>query len=388
MAGRACGLGDGMDSTQREQSIVREASSGAGRGWLGRFVALVGLLVLVGLFLKGNSAGAQVTCAAGQSPYAMSDAMRTACSVESYPLASKTTITTGLTAGATAYKYVADGTPIEYLVPPASFDAATASADLLKAYGIPAAPPTSDTVAWQNWSTMVHNFHFVVPPATLMGVPHAGDTGGSANSDNSHWAGIVNTGVANDYVQSAAIWIEPPANPTSCHPNSAVFWNGLGSRNGGNDLAQNGTAINSLGLGQHQGWLEVLPQLNSYVAQNIFATEGAQFLTGTVHDSGNTFQFVFYNYATGKGMAPIVTANGYDGSSAEYIAERPLYGNDTFPGLTDFGGLDFIETETNGIPSNSYFYTGVTMKNGADTLAVPHNYGGNGVFNIAWNSCL
>jgi hypothetical protein len=57
-----------------------------------------------------------------------------------------------------------------YRVPPATFDAATASPTELAKYGIPPAPPTSNTAAYAQWHQMINNLHFVTPPTAFVGI--------------------------------------------------------------------------------------------------------------------------------------------------------------------------------------------------------------------------
>jgi hypothetical protein len=99
----------------------------------------------------------------------MTPAQRTACGVTAYPLVSATLVTTGPTAGATVYVYDTEGGTTTDVVPPASFDAASASPAQLQAYGIPPEPAASDTAAHALWETMVHNLKFVTPPAMMYG---------------------------------------------------------------------------------------------------------------------------------------------------------------------------------------------------------------------------
>ena len=348
--------------------------------------SLLALLGVIGA-RHADPALAAPDCNAHTDPYSESVTDRQACGLRSFARENVERVTTGLARGSTAYNYMVDGLPMSYFVPPASFDPATASADALRALGIPTEPPASNPDGQALWLAMVHNMKFVAPPTTIVSVPGVTVPGPTANATSSNWSGIINTGGAGAYSEASATYYEPVLGSTSCSNNSAVFWDGLGGNVGSSHLAQNGTAVNVSGLGQHQGWTEVLPAQQSVVAQPISASAGHSFLAETVHNSGNTFHFYFYNYYTAQALDLSVTADGYDGSTAEYIAERPSYSGHLY-GLTNFQHITFEQTQTNGKSSHVFGYQADTMYNGSDVLAIPHNYDSSGKFEVDWYACL
>jgi hypothetical protein len=338
-------------------------------------LALFSSILLSGAVTAPARASAAPSCAAAFDPYAAAPATLGACGMRSYPARSLATVPGGPAAGATTYRYQLGATTVTALVPPASFDPATAGRAELLAYGVPAEP--ADPVARSLWLTMTRRMHFARPPARLITAPD----GVSAAVTNAAWAGIVNTSSGpSPYQTSAAIWVEPTQQATACRPSSAVYWNGLGGVRT-DVLAQDGTAQGVPGLADDQAWFEVLPVEPGIIPIPIVATPGAAFLTGTQYQGSNTFGFFFYSYASGASAYYQATDSGYDGHTADYVAER-LSG-----GLLDFGQISFLTTLTNGIAANSYPYEGYTMAEGADILAVPHNVQGPGGFQINWQAC-
>ncbi len=138
-----------------------------------RWTAAAGVItaiVATAFAVSPSIASTPAKCVSGVSPYAMTPAQRKACDVVTYPLTSTTRITSGPAAGATKYVYDTDGGTTTYIVPPASFDAATASPAQLQAYGIPPAPAPSETVAYARWEQMVHNLKFAKAPQAIYSV--------------------------------------------------------------------------------------------------------------------------------------------------------------------------------------------------------------------------
>jgi hypothetical protein len=314
-------------------------------------------------------------CASTFDPYPAVRATLAACGMRSYPMRSRATVPAGPAAGATTYRYQLGRTTVTAVVPPASFDPATAQRTELRMYGIAAEP--ADPVARSLWRTMTHHMRFARPPDRLITAP----AGATAEATNSAWAGVVNTSAGpSAYQSSAAIWVEPTRRASACHPSSAVYWNGLGGVRT-RVLAQDGTAQGVRGLAPDQAWFEVLPAERGMIPIPITATPGAAFLTRTQYLGNNTFGFSFYNYATGASAYYQATDSGYDGHTADFVAERMA------GGLLDFGHLSVLVTLTNGIASTGYPHEGYTMATGADILAVPHDVQGPGGFRINWRAC-
>jgi hypothetical protein len=225
----------------------------------------------------------------------------------------------------------------------------------------------------------------VTPPDELHSIPVSGATVASSN-----WSGYVDYGYRNGWgaVTSAlGEYLEPYDHGTSCSFNSAVFWSGIGGY-GSTPLAQDGTGINTGGLGQHQAWWEIYPQVPTLVPINLYATVGQQFKAEVDWRGNNTFQFQMRDASSGAYTSFYETSNsGLDGATGEYIAERPSYSG-TLPGLTNFGTWNDVESWTNGSPQQNFASDVVNMFNGGTTLdATGTLANSDGGFNVTFKNC-
>ena len=182
-----------------------------------------------------------------------------------------------------------------------------------------------------------------------------------------------------------AIYVEPGVYGTSCSNNSAVFWAGLGGW-GKQNLAQDGTSIN-WGGGQHQAWYEILP--NGAVSEPVYGHPGYSF-TAEVNRISGGFNFNLYDSYSGYGINFQVYGAGYDGSTADFVVERPTLNGQRW--LTNYVWVRFLQTYVNGTgPGHgvgSYPNTNVYMYNGNDLLAYNTALTNSGQsFNNYWNSC-
>ncbi len=123
---------------------------------------------------------------------------------------------------------------------------------------------------------------------------------------------------------------------------------------------------------------------------NLYASIGWNFVAETMHDTGNTFTFFMYNFQTGASADFNETYNGFNGATAEYIAERPS-GSDKKPvPLANFETMHFTDAITNGqAPVGDFPNWQMTMVNPDDnyTLAVPGALVGNDSFADVQHVC-
>jgi hypothetical protein len=227
----------------------------------------------------------------------------------------------------------------------------------------------------------------MTPPATLVEVTHAW-AGPPACSGC--WSGYIATsGSSSTYTFAEAIYAEPGVYSTSCNPNAAIMWAGLGGY-GKSNLAQDGTSVNWSGFGQHQSWYEILP--NYAVAEPVFGHPGYSF-TAQVNRIGtsNGFNFNLYDSYSGYGINFQVYGPGFDGSTADFIVERPSV-NNTYQWLTNYVWVRFLDAYVNGTgPGHgvgSYPNTNISMWNGPNLLAYNTSITNSGKsFNNYFNSC-
>jgi hypothetical protein len=338
------------------------------------------------------TAQAQSPCIEG-NPYQLSETQREACGDHAFPLEK----VEPLPGGGDAYLYTVDGVGTTYLVPPASFDAATASQAELERYGIPTAPPTTSP-EYALWHKMIEHMVASPPPSGAVvtvpetvapdqrigapspdtespnltpGEPNSGvSANGTEYSEN--WSGYDNYDKEQFYKESTAYYFQPIAHTTDCSPNAAVFWAGLGGVNNTSRLAQDGTGINTDGLGQYQAWSEVLPEEKSIVVVNpsFYATPEEEFESKVEYKSQTKFGMYMYNFKTGehRSFTSTVKDESWDGSTSEFIAERPTYDstelwgkNKDLPGLTNFETVE-MEGYSNNEPLDTYGHNALIMK--------------------------
>jgi Peptidase A4 family len=369
--------------------VASQGRARARASLLGTAVLAAGVLFAV---FAANVRASSSSCPASFDPYAVSQATLENCGITTIPLSSKTQRADG----ATEYRYSVDGTEAKFVLPPASFDAATATAAQLSEYGIPDEPPTSEPAAVTRWRQMVTHLNFVSPPSYLVQIPvtttppratlleeeqsfadeslfaNDGATAGSFKS--SIWSGYLDVASTQKYTEAQGYYTEPSNHGDACESESPaeVTWAGLGGRNS-EQLAQDGTGLGleAHGLAAHQAWWEILPTVTSIVPINLYATPGKEFLAQVIHLSGSEFEFFMYNYGTEKGIPPLYeTDKGYDGSTAEYIVERPTIGTSPTK-LLNFGSVPF-EGYSNHSDIDDFTYNSATMVDGGGgVMAVP-----------------
>lgn len=267
-----------------------------------------------------------------------------ACGVVTYPLIA----TERLTDGGYRYLYRVGRQEAYYLIPPESFVPRSATAAQLSEYGIPTKPENPSLVA--HWTQMVSNMHFVPAP------PYLAETSVHA-VDYTNWSGYYASG---SFTSSEGDWNEPSLG-SSCTNNGEATWTGLGAVNSGN-LGQDGTIMGSNipGLNQHQAWTEILPA--GAFAQNLYATVGQGFDAQTSWSSP-FYHFYLHNDYTGGTVSFYSSASSFDGSTADFIAERPAVSG-SLDNLSNFGTLSYNFALANNNSINQYSDTNVTMTNG------------------------
>ncbi len=244
-----------------------------------------------------------------------------------------------------------------YVVPPQGLDFSSASAAELAEYGIPPAP--SDPSALSDWQDMIAHLHLVTPPPSL-----AATSITNVTNPSNVWSGYEaysSSSTAYNLVEGQ--YNEPQALSTPCAGNAATTWAGLGG-DGSQDLAQDGTAINAPGLGQHQAWSEVLPDQPYSIAQPLSGHPGWRFYAEVNHISGG-FHMYLYDSESGDGTAFTVHSNNYSGKTADFIVERPIVNHAPVP-LTNYAYINYIQTYVNNISSSSgvgaYPHSPITME--------------------------
>ncbi len=305
---------------------------------------------------------APVDCSASFDVYKVSVAVLQGCGFRTFPLQA----TQPLSDGGAEYVYIADGLKTVYPVPPAGLDLASATDEQLSLYGLPARP--SDALALAEWRSEMGRLHILPPPPFLVEIRARADITAT------NWSGYVAQSASSTaYTQAEIKYNEPQALSTPCANNSATTFAGLGGFS--NKLAQDGTGINTPGLGQHQAWSEVLPDQSGIRPQQLYGHAGYAFIAEVNRlGSGGGFNFYMHDTYSGSGVVFQVSSNNYDGRNADFIVERPYYGGSP-RNLTNYSYINVLDAWVNGTaPSNgvgNYTHSAVNMYNGPDLLAYP-----------------
>jgi hypothetical protein len=322
---------------------------------------VLGLMAgVVGLGSAIASAAKASFCESGVSPYSLTAAQRSECGDRATPL----TRVEPMPNGGQAYIYdnTAEESQTVFPVPPASFDAATASAQELESYDIPPRPELG-TPGFAHWQAAAGQLRIEAPPPAIFSVPlHF-----TSEASNSHWSGYINDAKSQVFKQAAAWFTEPLNDTTECSKAAAVTWVGLGGWNS-QQLAQDGTSVGEDGLGEGEFWWEILPEYPSVLPMSKYYEEGGhpppgELAYAEVKELSNTeFQFYVETEFKGHGFTTKTKKNGYDGSSADYIVERPeMSGTGSYFALKNFGEVTF-EPRTNGKAIATYGHKSVEMK--------------------------
>jgi peptidase A4-like protein len=343
------------------------------------FVAAMSSIALAQVFAQSVTSTTQPQCKAPFDVYKVPTEVSQRCGFRLFPRQS----TTKLADGGMEYTYIVDGLRSVYRVPPPNTDLSLMTDPELASYGLPERPKDALTLA--DWTAQMSRRHQVTPPATLVEIP-----GDSASGCSGCWSGYLATsGSSSTYTFAEAIYAEPGVYGTSCSNNAAIFWAGLGGW-GVSNLAQDGTSVNWSGFGQHQSWYEILP--NHAVAEPVYGHPGYSFIAqlnriGTT----NGINFNLYDSYTGYGINFQVYGSGFDGSTADFVVERPqVSGQQQW--LTNYVWVRFLQTYVNGTgPGHgvgSYPNTNISMYNGSDLLAYDAGLTNSGQsFNNYWNAC-
>jgi len=285
----------------------------------------------------GLAGAAGPSCDSSFDPYTVSDAVLQACGIQKFALQSVET----LPDGGKAYVYQIDGDVRTYKVPPPRFDALNATAAQLAEYDFPPRPTSGPELS--SWRSMMGRVHIVQPPPALIMLPvEALPNSSPSSTPSANWSGYEATGQTYNYINGQ--WNELQALSTPCNNNEVVTWVGMGGDYGSQTLVQAGTGVNVSGLGQHQAWSEVLPKEQGLVpVLGLYAHAGYRFTVDIQRGVSPYNTFYLYDSYSGNGASFEDNQIAFDGSTAEFIVERP-YNNrgKYFYQLTNFDWMTWM----------------------------------------------
>ena len=208
-------------------------------------------------------------------------------------------------------------------LPPPGFDPLHASADDLASYGFPPRPDNpTDLNTWQ------------ADMAAWRPTPDLGECRTQAKAliyDNDIWAGWdADSTSSSTYIALQGDYHQPAKGTTSCSPSQEVSWIGLGGYHYPR-LMQNGTGIDT--SGNKYAWYEYLSATGGIAITklpSVTVHSGDRIHLYLVHQTSGSGQTTFYvaDNTTSTSQSKIINLGNtyFDGSSAEFIDERPSIG--------------------------------------------------------------
>lgn len=244
-----------------------------------------------------------------------------------------------LPGGGKEYIYNIDGKQNVFPVPPQGFSPLNATDAQLQEYGFPARPTVPQKLKqWQE--DMSHWKYTPVPKVELTSIYNepnstapapsastASAAGATKNTQYSYnWSGYNASSTYNEWVAVQGNFTQPTQGATACSGAKESAWAGIGGINSGG-LIQAGTELNN---NSPYAWYE-------YLGKNGGSVSEIKLSSITVHTGDNIHVYVDYQASTGKstfyvadnttGTSQSVTvqlgSNYYDGTTAEWIDERP-----------------------------------------------------------------
>lgn len=312
------------------------------------------------------------------------------------------TATKPLRGGGTAYYFCING--IVNVVPeaPLGFRPLSATAAQLAEYGIP--PRPSGRASFAQWKTDMAAFH---PSKRVPALQVTNERatlppgGGGAYTASGNWAGWMMNNSTNNWVAAEGNYNQPQYHSTSCSNAHEVSWTGIGGNTNNSGLIQDGTEITP--SGGYSAWYEYLNSSGGGISITHFKQ------TVTIHPGDKIHTYVAYARSTGltdfyvaddttgtQGTAEATLGSSYyDGTTAEWIDERPTYTvngvNYLYP-LLNYGSTSWNTLQgenVNGswiLPGNHSSDTYLEMMNGNRVLSLPSSFA-TSTFNDFYYAC-
>ena len=275
--------------------------------------------------------------------------------------------------------------------PPSKFNPLEASNKELKDYGFPEKPSNKEELlAWKE--AMSHATNFVIPEFMETNINHESAQISNA-SYTSNWSGQMAVPPSGQsFTKVTANFIVPSVSISDRESYSST-WIGLGGFYT-NKLIQAGTAQHKLSSGatQYYTWWEILPDPEQRIT-NIAVYPGDKFYVHISWDSSRSSATFFIENVTRSQYSSFstsfTTSSDYDGSSAEWIVERPSVGGRISP-LARFGTVDFTSSYA-GTPSSSlslgdWGHAKIIMSQNGTILADPASLLSNLSFRATWKN--
>jgi hypothetical protein len=307
-----------------------------------------------------------------------------------------------------------DGLTVELPEPPPGFDPLTATSEERAQYGIPAKPEGGE--ALEEWEEEMGAYGRATWKGTdalcNTGVESSSTPEGPGQSESeeagplsiANWAGFAAFDFQHPsrFVGVQGRYVQPESHPDSCRGSRLVTWVGLGELGPGEGLVQAGTGIDE--DNDYFAWFEWIRkgaprsiQIHRIKPLDGFIHPGDNMYVSLTYSQANhILNFYVANNTRKKAQAVVIKRFPgnvfYDGSSAEWIAERPSVHRIAAP-LKNFGsvtwrGARVLENDGDYVKAGNLPRTRINMKIGRRTLASSSPLTPDGKsFTSTWNRC-
>jgi hypothetical protein len=281
-------------------------------------------------------------------------------------------------------------TPMEYATPPHGFNPLTATAQQLAYYGFPKRPSGGNALA--QWTYAMSHATQYVPAGvneTLQGIKF-----GISDQYSPSWAGYDGLASANGgslFYETDATFTQPTIQSCGCSGDVGI-WTGIGGAGSSTEIIQAGTLTQTQAASQptYTAFYEDYPE-NPHAVSAPSVSPGDQIYVSVTYSNGET-TFYIENETTGAYHSYPVSTPYYDGSSADWIVEKPTASTYLPPftpsvpftgawtmdsqSIGDVGGLTNLQKQfltSNGLPTGT-------------PLATPSNLNSYDGFTVTWNN--
>ena len=224
------------------------------------------------------------------------------------------------------------GSDVTQIVPPRNFRPVDATDDLLTRYNLATRPKAPEARA--HWQKTMANFKGTTTPG-LCATTHRSLLSQGTSTDRI-WSGPLVTDPSSAVTEVIGTWHQTGFDASCPSASAYSTWPGIGGYGTG-DLLQSGTDVDQSNLNATYAWWEALSHTGAFVYETKFPgftiNPGQVVSTSTQYVPGGYGKAIFnaYNGTTGY-SAPGVSFTSlqgqpavyyYDGSTAEFINERP-----------------------------------------------------------------
>ncbi|QRF22901.1 hypothetical protein FY534_03825 [Alicyclobacillus sp. TC] len=286
------------------------------------------------------------------------------------PMTIHPTMVRSLGNGAKQYEFTVDGAVNTITTPPIDFHPLTASNTELKMYGFPTRPTNPAQLAvWKKaMSAWKASPAPVITVTQIYNQPlHKLSRQMHNTAESSNWSGYYTDSSYNQWDAVQGTFAQPTDYSTSANKFESS-WVGLGGVNSG-ALIQDGTQMNA---GQYGAWYEYLgngglgvPEINF---NNITVNPGDEMYTFVSYNPNNG-QAQFYVEDETNGTSQSATVNlgsaYYDGSTAEWINERPEI-NGSLSQLANYGSQTWTQAQAYNAYTGNWENLGDDNNSGID----------------------